>query len=58
MHNKRLQYTVRIAERNPANRLLEQIGGPQGEWSAANDPEWTYIESPQPAMDGVMEPLR
>lgn len=36
-HNKRLQYTVRVAETNPglANLLLEQFGGPQGELAAA-----------------------
>lgn len=37
MHNKRLMYTVRVAEPNPvlANFLLEQFGGPQGELAAA-----------------------
>jgi Mn-containing catalase len=37
VHNKRLQYTVRVAEPNPglANLLLEQFGGPQGELAAA-----------------------
>jgi Mn-containing catalase len=37
MHNKRLQYTVRVATPNPglANLLLEQFGGPQGELAAA-----------------------
>jgi Mn-containing catalase len=36
-HNKRLQYTVRVAGSNPglANLLLEQFGGPQGELAAA-----------------------
>lgn len=36
-HNKRLQYTVRVATPNPglANLLLEQFGGPQGELAAA-----------------------
>ncbi|MBJ6978354.1 manganese catalase family protein [Luteimonas sp. MC1895] len=36
-HNKRLQFTVRVAEPNPAlaNLLLEQFGGPQGELAAA-----------------------
>ncbi|VCN17202.1 manganese catalase family protein [Burkholderia pseudomallei] len=36
-HNKRLQYTARVAETNPglANLLLEQFGGPQGELAAA-----------------------
>lgn len=36
-HNKRLQYTVRVGETNPAlaNLLLEQFGGPQGELAAA-----------------------
>ena len=30
MHNKRLQYTVRVNETNPglANLMLEQFGGP------------------------------
>lgn len=33
-HNKRLQYTVRVAQTNPglANLLLEQFGGPQESW--------------------------
>ncbi|WP_044559672.1 manganese catalase family protein [Azospirillum sp. B4] len=37
MHNKRLQYTVRVAEPNPvlASFMLEQFGGPQGELAAA-----------------------
>ncbi|TWI55056.1 Mn-containing catalase [Pseudomonas duriflava] len=37
VHNKRLQYTVRVAEPNPglANLMLEQFGGPQGELAAA-----------------------
>src|SRR5690349_23149426 len=37
MHNKRLQYTVRVSETNPvlASMLLEQFGGPQGELAAA-----------------------
>jgi Mn-containing catalase len=37
MHNKRLQYTVRVSEANPAlaSLLLEQFGGPDGELSAA-----------------------
>src|SRR6201992_3286084 len=37
IHNKRMQYTVRVAEPNPglANLLLEQFGGPQGELAAA-----------------------
>ena len=36
-HNKRLQYTVRVAGPNPglANLMLEQFGGPQGELVAA-----------------------
>jgi Mn-containing catalase len=38
LHNKRLQYTVRVAEPNPglANLLLEQLGGAQGELAAAS----------------------
>ncbi|MBT2245052.1 MULTISPECIES: manganese catalase family protein [Sphingobium] len=37
MHNKRLQYTVRVSEPNPvlASFLLEQFGGPDGELAAA-----------------------
>ncbi|HEY8261041.1 MAG TPA: manganese catalase family protein [Methylosinus sp.] len=37
MHNKKLQYTVRVSEANPvlASLMLEQFGGPQGELAAA-----------------------
>jgi len=37
IHNKRLQYTVRVGESNPvlASLLLEQFGGPDGELGAA-----------------------
>jgi Mn-containing catalase len=37
VHNKRLQYTVRVGEPNPrlASLMLEQFGGPQGELAAA-----------------------
>lgn len=37
LHNKRLQYTVRVAHPDPglANLLLEQFGGAQGELAAA-----------------------
>lgn len=37
MHNKRLQYTVRVGAPDPAlaNLMLEQFGGPQGELAAA-----------------------
>ncbi len=37
MHNKTLQYTVRVSEPNPAlaSMLLEQFGGPDGELAAA-----------------------
>jgi Mn-containing catalase len=37
IHNKRLQYTVRVGATDPglANLLLEQFGGPQGELAAA-----------------------
>jgi manganese catalase len=36
-HNKRLQYSVHVAESNPglANLMLEQFGGPDGELAAA-----------------------
>jgi Mn-containing catalase len=37
MHNKKLQYTVRVAEPNPVlgTFMLEQFGGPDGELAAA-----------------------
>jgi Mn-containing catalase len=37
MHNKKLQYTVRVANGDPqlATLMLEQFGGPQGELAAA-----------------------
>ena len=37
IHNKRLQYTVRVSEPDPklGILLLEQFGGPQGELAAA-----------------------
>jgi Mn-containing catalase len=37
IHNKKLQYTVRVGEPNPAfaKMCLEQFGGPQGELAAA-----------------------
>ncbi len=37
MHNKLLQYTVRVSEPNPAlaSLILEQFGGPDGELAAA-----------------------
>lgn len=37
MHNKRLQYTVRVDKSDPllATLMLEQFGGPQGELAAA-----------------------
>ena len=37
IHNKKLQYTVRVSETNPelASLMLEQFGGPQGELAAA-----------------------
>lgn len=37
MHNKRLQYTVRVSQSDPAlaSLMLEQFGGPQGELAAA-----------------------
>jgi Mn-containing catalase len=37
MHNKRLQYTVRVSEPNPVlgSFILEQFGGPDGELAAA-----------------------
>jgi Mn-containing catalase len=37
MHNKRLQFTVRVGETNPAlaSLILEQFGGPDGELAAA-----------------------
>ena len=37
MHNKKLQYTVRVSEPNPVlgSLMLEQFGGPDGELAAA-----------------------
>jgi Mn-containing catalase len=37
MHNKKLQYTVRVSKPDPAfaSLILEQFGGPQGELAAA-----------------------
>jgi Mn-containing catalase len=37
MHNKKLQFTVRVSEANPvlASFMLEQFGGPQGKLAAA-----------------------
>lgn len=37
MHNKKLQYTVRVSAPDPAfaSLILEQFGGPQGELAAA-----------------------
>jgi Mn-containing catalase len=37
MHNKRLQYTVRVSEPNPrlATLMMEQFGGADGELAAA-----------------------
>jgi Mn-containing catalase len=37
IHNKKLQYTVRVSEPNPtlATFMLEQFGGPDGELAAA-----------------------
>jgi Mn-containing catalase len=37
MHNKKLQYTVRVSKPNPklSTLMLEQFGGPQGELAAA-----------------------
>ena len=37
MHNKRLQYTVRVSESNPilASLIIEQFGGADGELAAA-----------------------
>jgi len=37
MHNKTLQYTVRVSAPNPAlaSLILEQFGGPDGELAAA-----------------------
>jgi Mn-containing catalase len=45
LHNKRLQYTVRVAEPNPglANLLLEQFGGAQGELDIATE-ELSHLE--------------
>ncbi len=50
MHNKRLQYTVRVSECNPglANLMLEQFGGPQGELAAATRYFTQYLAEDDP----------
>ncbi|NYT81417.1 manganese catalase family protein [Alcaligenaceae bacterium] len=55
-HNKRLQYTVRVAEPNPglANLLLEQFGGPQGELAAACRYFTQYIGEDDPGRKDML----
>jgi len=55
-HNKRLQYTVRVAETNPglANLLLEQFGGPQGELAAACRYFTQYIGEDDPGRKDML----
>jgi len=55
-HNKRLQYTVRVADPNPglANLLLEQFGGPQGELAAACRYFTQYIGEDDPGRKDML----
>jgi Mn-containing catalase len=55
-HNKRLQFTVRVAEPNPglANLLLEQFGGPQGELAAACRYFTQYIGEDDPGRKDML----
>jgi Mn-containing catalase len=56
MHNKRLQYTVRVAECNPglANLMLEQFGGPQGELAAATRYFSQYLAEDDPGRKDML----
>jgi Mn-containing catalase len=55
-HNKRLQYTSRIDQRNPglANLMLEQFGGPQGELAAALRYFSQYLAEDDPGRKDVL----
>src|SRR5690554_7056425 len=55
-HNKRLQYTTRVTEPNPAlaNLLLEQFGGPQGELAAACRYFTQYIGEDDPGRKDML----
>ncbi|OZI19777.1 Mn-containing catalase [Bordetella genomosp. 9] len=55
-HNKRLQYTVRVAGGNPglANLLLEQFGGPQGELAAAMRYFTQYVAEEDPGRKDML----
>src|SRR3569832_2997278 len=56
MHNKRLQYTVRVSESNPglANLMLEQFGGPQGELAAATRYFNQYLAEDDPGRKDML----
>ena len=56
LHNKRLQYTVRVGECNPglANLMLEQFGGPQGELAAATRYFAQYLAEDDPGRKDML----
>jgi Mn-containing catalase len=56
LHNKRLQYTVRVDECNPglANLMLEQFGGPQGELAAATRYFSQYLAEDDPGRKDML----
>ena len=56
VHNKRLQYTVRVGQTDPglANLLLEQFGGPQGELAAAMRYFTQAITEEDPGRKGML----
>ncbi len=56
VHNKKLQYTVRVEETNPglANLMLEQFGGPQGELAAACRYFTQYLSEDDPGRKDMM----
>src|ERR1700730_7008551 len=58
-HNKRLQYTVRVDERNPglANLMLEKFGGPQGELAAACRYFSQYLHEDDPGTRAMMREI-
>lgn len=56
MHNKKLMYTVRVSETNPAlaNLMLEQFGGPQGELAAAMRYFTQYLADDDPGRKDML----
>ncbi|GAA0547340.1 Mn-containing catalase [Rhizomicrobium palustre] len=56
MHNKKLMYTVRVGETNPAlaNLMLEQFGGPQGELAAAMRYFTQYLAEDDPGRKDML----